>query len=382
MPEGGPPACFVSSTCFDLAQIRRDIREFLESQGMEPMLSEDPSFPVPSHVDPVAACLQSIEQRADLFVLIVGSRYGHRPGAGRSVTSREYDQARIKGIPIFVFVAKNVLANLPFWRTNPKADFSSVVDDPELFPFVQHLREESGRWIFPFESAQDVISALRAQFANLFMEGLRTLRTIARNPLPETLRNLEGESRRLALLRPPFWEHLLFQDVLATEMRMNADFRRDVALRITPFPRHVVEEPVGWIAARMGILAEYGETAGEIVSRVVADPAVFGPPGVPGDAERIVHAARRLGSVYSRVLEWSLDVLSAVVGERYRRLYVAALRGPETVISGFETFEEDFRKSLDAVSKGPVAPGTVITITMLFTAPELEDFLRELRPFQ
>lgn len=40
------PALFVSSTCYDLKQVRSDIRQFLEDLGLEPLLSEFDSFPI------------------------------------------------------------------------------------------------------------------------------------------------------------------------------------------------------------------------------------------------------------------------------------------------------------------------------------------------
>lgn len=41
------PAIFVSSTCYDLKQIRRNIQEFIENDlGYEAILSEYDSFPI------------------------------------------------------------------------------------------------------------------------------------------------------------------------------------------------------------------------------------------------------------------------------------------------------------------------------------------------
>lgn len=45
--EARKPSIFVSSTCYDLKQIRRDIREFIEADlGYEAILSEYDSFPI------------------------------------------------------------------------------------------------------------------------------------------------------------------------------------------------------------------------------------------------------------------------------------------------------------------------------------------------
>ncbi len=40
MPKGYAPSIFVSSTCFDLSQIRADIGEFIKSLGLDPIISD------------------------------------------------------------------------------------------------------------------------------------------------------------------------------------------------------------------------------------------------------------------------------------------------------------------------------------------------------
>jgi len=76
--EARKPSIFVSSTCYDLKQIRQDIREFIEADlGYEAILSEYDSFPIDSDKDTINNCLRVVEQRADIMVLIVGSRYGY-----------------------------------------------------------------------------------------------------------------------------------------------------------------------------------------------------------------------------------------------------------------------------------------------------------------
>lgn len=56
--EARKPSIFVSSTCYDLKQIRRDIREFIEADlGYEAILSEYDSFPIDPDKDTINNCL-------------------------------------------------------------------------------------------------------------------------------------------------------------------------------------------------------------------------------------------------------------------------------------------------------------------------------------
>src|ERR1043166_5353057 len=115
-----PPGVFVSSTFYDLKQVRDDLRQFIASRGYRPLLSELPSFPVDPNASTVENCKKIVERDADMFVLVVGGRYGKPvPDSAKSVTNLEYSTARAKGIPIFAFVEKRVLAQLPTWKRNP-----------------------------------------------------------------------------------------------------------------------------------------------------------------------------------------------------------------------------------------------------------------------
>ena len=139
MPKGYAPAVFVSSTCFDLGQVRADLAEFIESLGLDPIISEYASFPVNPNYDAIANCLETVKTRADIFVLIVGARYGQTPRKGKSVTNLEYLEARAKGIPIYVFVSKAVLSFMEVWKKNPDGDYTGVVDSTSVFEFIKKL---------------------------------------------------------------------------------------------------------------------------------------------------------------------------------------------------------------------------------------------------
>ena len=103
---GKTPSVFVSSTCYDLGQVRSDLAGFVQSIGLEPVLSEFSSFPVDPDENTVTNCMRVVDDVADIFVLIVGSRFGSTTSAGTSITNAEYLRARMKNIPIYVFVLK------------------------------------------------------------------------------------------------------------------------------------------------------------------------------------------------------------------------------------------------------------------------------------
>jgi hypothetical protein len=112
------PSVFLSSTCYDLGQLRVDLGTFIERDlGYTAMMSEHPSFPIDPDTTTIENCRRRVDQDADVLVLVVGARHGTvDPATSRSITNIEYVTAKAKGIPVYAFVHKPVLAALPLWR--------------------------------------------------------------------------------------------------------------------------------------------------------------------------------------------------------------------------------------------------------------------------
>jgi hypothetical protein len=229
MPIAHPPSVFVSSTCYDLAQVRQELRSFFESLGMVPVLSEFPSFPVDPNLDAIENCLAGIKEKADIFVLVVGGRYGSETENGKSVTNLEYLEAKTKGIPLYVFVQKHILTAYSDWQKNRSGDFSEIVDSSKLFEFVELLHDPMEKnWVFRFDSAQDITKTLHVQLAYLFMDALTIRAKVLRSGLSDVLMDLSGAALLLAVQRPFAWEHRLFCQVLSDEISRMASIKKDL----------------------------------------------------------------------------------------------------------------------------------------------------------
>src|SRR4051794_20933639 len=105
------PTVFISSTFYDLQQVRANIAKFVQDElGYRLLASEHPSFPVEPTISAIDNCRRRVENDADIFVLVVGARYGSKiPTGNRSITNIEYLAARSKGIPIYTFISKEVV---------------------------------------------------------------------------------------------------------------------------------------------------------------------------------------------------------------------------------------------------------------------------------
>lgn len=85
----------------------------------------------------------------------------------------------------------------------------------KVFEFVSRLRDTGDQWVFPFDTAQDIVHILRTQLAYLFADALDLRkRAIAAGAVAEKYRGLYGDELRFIIERPSGWEYLLVDSAL------------------------------------------------------------------------------------------------------------------------------------------------------------------------
>jgi hypothetical protein len=383
MALGNAPAMFVSSTCYDLRQVRADLKSFIESLGVQPILSEYDSFPVNPDIHAVENCLQVVDENADLFLLIVGGRYGKPSEQGKSVTNMEYLRAKAKGIPIYVFVQKSILSNLSLWKDNPEGNFQSVADTPKLFEFVASLMDVEGIWVFPFELAQDITDTLRKQLAGLFMNALSLRMRVKTLGLPGLLAQLHGTPLKLVIEQPAAWEVRLFNHVLAQEIARIKERRWDLNYGFA-FGRgdrlsNRLEVFV-WTSQQFAEARRLVDIANRILNEALQD--AMAPHGIPADAEKLVYVARSLAETYRHAIEWAIESKRVTVDiKKYRNLILIIGGMLNNMIREIEEFSERIlRETEEAVLNLP-APGEEprrLNFTLKITLHGLEEHEKEM----
>lgn len=373
------PSLFVSSTCYDLKQLRTDMKQFIEGLGLDPVLSEHNTFPVNPDVSTVDNCLQVVEAKADIFVLIVGGRYGSSVDTEKSITNLEFLKAREKGIPLYIFVTRSVLDILPVWLQNQTGDFSSVSDSPKLFQFVADIRNTGENWVFPFDSAQDIVEILRSQLAYLFMDALE-LRTRMRlsGSISQRLRNLRGSLLRLVVERPKGWEYLLFSSALEQALTDLADLRRDWQYGVATGESVIMttNQFVHWTPTKTADALRMIANINIIIGTAL--PAGLGAPGVIGDPETILYAADRLAGIYRSALEWKPEFLCLVLPAELENLRSIISRFCDNIVPAFEEFSRKLSSSLaTAISDLQLGKQGTVNLTLKVTMPDDSDLQLE-----
>ena len=376
-----PPNVFVSSTMYDLSDLRARLGQSIQALGWRAVMSEHDSFPIDPDQSTIENCRRNVRENADIFVLAVGARYGSIDvELGKSVTNLEFEEARSRGVPAYVFVRKDVLAQLQIWKANPDADYSGVVDTPRIFEFIASLREDGETWTFGFESAQDIVDSLKQQFAFLVQDAL-VVRQKARGQ-DRIFAELQGNALMIALQREPYWEYRLFATVLEEELDRRATLRQEIEHNLTREYTTYVDlvDLAEWAQDRIQECSQHAQTMSAILNDYL--PQALGASGEPGDPLAITQVARRFAQAWEDNARWTLRCRAVRVDEQAERL-VHALSQINTNMR--EDLWEYGHAILPRIDKAIQAPDTgksvVVELTLTLTV-ETEEFDEELRLFK
>lgn len=165
---------FISSTVYDLIDVRAELSAHLAAMGVTPVLSDDKlsDFRVQQEMNSIATCLVNVES-CDEFILILDRRYGPKLGKAGfddvSATHLEYRHAIASGRPIHVFVRDRMAAEYSIWKQNKRSEaigFPWVKEeDLGLFELLdEHAKLSAERqrsnWYSTFANSVDLKAAL------------------------------------------------------------------------------------------------------------------------------------------------------------------------------------------------------------------------------
>ena len=339
----------VSSTFYDLRQVRSNLAKFISDElGYIPLLSELPSFPINPDLNTVENCRARVENNADIFVLVIGGRYGSiDEKTEKSITNLEFLAAQRKGIPIYAFLDREIHSILPVWRKNKDGDFSGTVDTPLLFEFVEKIITQDKVWTFPFDSAQDIIDVLRIQIAYLFHDSLMLRSRLAGNELPSYFHSLSPTSLRLALEKPSAWEYKLFfqnwLDAVSKRSKLLKEYRDRLTLDLAePVSANIAKD---WMNTRLHELKGLVNSANILINE--SAQKAFGPQGKPGDAAEIILVSQMFGDVLETILKWSKRIRCAHVEEPYNKVSEELALFADKIVEQLYIFPKDSLRKID-----------------------------------
>lgn len=191
---------FVSSTCYDLIDLRAEVERGLRDMGLAPVMSDrgTSDFALAPDRNSIETCLVNLES-CDHVIVILSQRYGPTLESydypNKSATQVEYERALASGKPVYFYVRNHLMADYNLWKKNPENKNSYTwckdKEDPEkLFVLIKQQAtppgqsEKRNNWIQTFESSVDLIQQIRRDLAATSGEALLRRHT-EQGELPE-----------------------------------------------------------------------------------------------------------------------------------------------------------------------------------------------------
>ena len=154
---------FLSSTCYDLTDLRATLEDYLEKSGHQVLLSDRSNFPVNPGQHRHNVCVYNAAN-CDFMIVIIDSRFGalYVEDNSISVTWAETRAALAAKVNMLVFVRRAIFTE---WLIHKKNQGITLVhcDDPRVFQFIDELQNHPfGIWMdFQFDNVMDIITLLR-----------------------------------------------------------------------------------------------------------------------------------------------------------------------------------------------------------------------------
>ena len=351
------PNVFVSSTCFDLSQIRTDIEETIEKIGFNPILSDRGSFPVNPNEELITNCINNVSNNADILILIIGNRYGSKSETGKSITNIEYDTARRLGIPIYVFIKKEVLNYLEVWKSNRDGDFSKQVDTTDIFEFVSKIREEDKIWSFEFTNAQDISNIFITQIAFRFKELLDFNKQFNSEHILAIWDQISSKAKKILIHQDAVYEIDFFRQVLLDELNKLEKVKTHYEYNILSTCKAQIDdnfELLKWFRTQLKSLQNYAHTFRVLINELFAK--YFGEVGVESDIKGLFLVAQSYSQLMNEMLQWSLDVKNASVPDEVESLVHNFSKFLDNIIRTSWEFpkvlEHNIKSGLERLNKG------------------------------
>ena len=335
------PVIFVSSTCYDLKQVREDLRDFFEENyGLQAMLSEFDSFPVDPCIGTFENCLNNVDEYADIFLLIIGNRYGYVTENGKSITNLEYLHAKAKGIPIFVFVEKQLYNQLKIWDSNKEGDFSGIVDNTRIFEFVLEIYNEAKQWVYTYDSVKDIESTMKHQLGLIISDGLLYKQITNRTRFNILDSDISKEAKRVFVEKPYAWEYKFLAHVMKNDFnelqknRWNLKYGISANPIVTVSSTNIFEE----ISLKLSELTNLISILDTLLNITIQD--AIGAPGEPSDLEMIVYVSKQLTFLYERMVAWALYFKAVHTDETFAQLLQLLYDLPKSILMQIDDFVE------------------------------------------
>jgi len=166
------PRVFISSTYYDLKQVRNNIGDFIKGLGYEPIMHEKSGVAYTQSAPLENDCYNELST-CDIVVCVLGNHFGSKSSENDlSITMNELETAIKNKKKIYVFISNDVyIENRTYEINKDNGTFKSAyTDDIKIHEFICNLNAKANTYLVvtPFENTEQIVQTLRLQFAGLF----------------------------------------------------------------------------------------------------------------------------------------------------------------------------------------------------------------------
>ena len=164
------PRVFISSTYYDLRQVRYNVGDFIKSLGYEIIMHERSGVAYTQNEPLEHDCYHEMAS-CDIAVCIIGNHFGSQSlDNDLSITMNEIQTAIQDKKKVYIFIAKDVyIENRTYEQNKENGSFKSAyTDDIRIHTFISELKKNTRVMIESFEVTDDITRTLKLQFAGLF----------------------------------------------------------------------------------------------------------------------------------------------------------------------------------------------------------------------
>ncbi len=195
------PRVFVSSTFYDLKQVREDLDRFISGLGYEAVLHEAGDVSYGKDSPPEGYVHREIGM-CDILICVIGGRYGteSQEQPGFSITQGELYTAIGNQVQVFIFIEQAVYSEYSTYSINKEAaDIKyRFVDDSRVYEFIESVYKlPRNNPIAPFQTASDIVEHLRSQWAGLFQRFLQDQKRLEEIRALEEMKSVAGTLEQL-----------------------------------------------------------------------------------------------------------------------------------------------------------------------------------------
>lgn len=171
------PRVFISSTYYDLKQVRADLERFIKELGYESILNERGNIAYGNAEKLEEYCYKEVGL-CDIVIAIIGGRLGSSSTdeSHSSITQKEIVTALKNNKQVYIFIEKNVLAEFQTYLINKENEKTryKYVDDIKIYQFIESIQAlPNNNTMHGFDTSNDIVVFLKEQWAGLFQRFLQ-----------------------------------------------------------------------------------------------------------------------------------------------------------------------------------------------------------------